>query len=1332
MRTRRLGQVLAVALLATAAQAEAPSPDAFKTPPADARPDALYFWMNGNVTREGLDADLKAMKDIGLGGVMVFDGSDDIPKGPVDYLSPQWLDLMTHMMTEGQTLGLRVGMHNAPGWSSSGGPWIAPAQSMQQIVWTETTVSGGGSVTVDLLQPYTKEGYYRDAAIIAFPASDGDDSRFTAHIKEARVGPVAVDAARLTDRDAATAYELGPDAPLMFEMREPFAAQALTVYGGEGQGSFTVTLEVSDDGRTWRSVGKASVGPERGIAPPGIANFAPVSARFFRLSARAKVRLADALLHATPRIADWDIKGEHYFRMWPGTERPATDPLTAYAIDPKSVIDLTALTDKGRLTWQAPKGRWTILRFGHTSTGKRNVAASDSGRGLEVDKFDAAAVDHQFQSSVGRVIAAAGPLAGSVFDKIEIDSYEAGLQNWTAKLPEAFKAHAGYDILPWLPALTGRIVGDTEASDRFLFDFRRTLSDLMVVNYYERMQGHANRAGLKFYMEGYGPGPFDELTASGRVEVPMTEFWTRTPWTDNRTVKMVASAAHIYGKPVVAAEAFTGESQTSRWMDYPYAMKALGDVMFTQGVNALFFHRYAHQPNPNAAPGMTMGPWGINLDRTNTWFRDAKPWIDYLSRTQYLLRQGQPSADILFMVGENSPSGASYARPDTNPDSNPRIGQYFTPAIPEGYDFDYVNAEVLLTRTTIEDGRIVLPEGTAYRVLVLPDTLTRLTPELTARLRVMVAQGLVLLAPRPVASLGRHDATTEAQFIADRDDLWGDGQAMRVVGKGRVYPSGPIRPVLEDIGLGEDVRCRTVSPDGQVRWTHRKLSDGELYFVVNRQRRSETVVCDFRVAGTPEFWDAETGTVTRPAVFTHRDGRTQVTIDFAPAGSVFVRFAKDATPGVAWVEKDGQRVTTTDLPMIKRPSTPVNSFTLSLWAKPDIDLRVMPTQEAKGRINETGKNFLITARSGADLYGEGHAVAGLAVGRNGAFVIERVSAKAVPAVLVSDRPIAGWTHFALVYRDGVPSLYVDGKLTQTGVKTGHTVHAGGSDAPHPNGVTYFFEGEATPLETIDRALSDAEIAAMAAKGMPVPSLNTPAITLTRGDAALKAVVWQSGRYRLSSGQGFITQLPVPVTLDGPWRVAFEKDRGAPDAVTLDRLISLSRHADDSVRYFSGSATYSRRFSAPRPKSGQRVWLDLGRVEVAARIRLNGRDLGTVWKPPYRVDITDALRPGDNELEVAVTSLWPNRMIGDAAKPEPYDYVDGDWTIGEIPKPGGGYAAVKARKLTQLPDWYKRGEAAPKDRVTFSTWTFFRADEPLLDSGLLGPVRLVVSQEVTVK
>jgi hypothetical protein len=1270
----------------------------FRQPPASARPQTYWFWMNGHATRDGITRDLEAMKRVGLGGAFIFDGGTYLPKGPVDYLSPAWRDLMAHAVREGHRLGLEIGMHNGPGWSSSGGPWITPDRSMQQLVWTETSVSGPRQIDTALPQPSANQGYYRDAFVLAFPTPAGEETPYQDRLARVTAGQTPVDKAALTDGNLDTSVHVSPQDPLVFEFAEPFETRAITVFASRAGRFPNLTLEASDDGVTYRRVGSIGNPGRRGIQPPGILGFPPVRARFFRLVPSGAGDLAEVVLHHGERIEDWTFKSNLAYRA--GREmQPPEEGGREFAIDPTQVRDLTAQLDRqGHLKWDVPAGAWTILRIGQTATGQMNISASQSGQGLECDKMSRQATEFHFTHVVDQVIAAAGPSAAKSFTEIEIDSYEAGMQNWTAQFPEEFRQRNGYDIRGYLPAMTGRIVGDRAISERFLFDVRRTQADLMAEYYYGWMGELCHRRGLKFYIEGYGPGTFDELQVGGVPDFPMTEFWERTPWTPNRVVKMVSSAAHIYGKPVVAGESFTGEEMTARWLEYPYSLKILGDYMFSLGLNQMVFHRFAQQPHPDAAPGMTMGPWGFFFDRTNTWFEQSRAWVEYLTRSQYLLRQGTYVADVLYFVGEQSPN----------------VSEFEIPAMPPGYTYDLVNADVLLHRATVRDGRIVLAGGGSYRVLVLPGDLKGMTPVLARKLRDLVGQGMKVAGPAPEFSptlRGYPDADREVRQI---------GEQLR----GRML-SGSLAAVLREIGVRPDFEYSSRNPDGALSWLHRKLADGDLYFVANRQRRSEDVVCSFRVASRqPELWNAETGEITRPAIYSTDDGRVSVAMRLGPAESVFVVFRGAARQHLKTV-----------LPY--RVSAPAaakitNTFTIAVWAKPDTDLRLMPRESAAGRIDETGKNYVVPAPEGDTLYGEGHAAAGIAVGRNGVYVVERSSTSA-PAVLVWNGPVSGWTHLAVVYRGGTPRLYLNGKFVREGVVSGQRVHPGtgapppapdavfhfdaldallrtsGHPSPPSQGFVYYFEGNMTQPEVFDEALSDQRILELASAKMPAPE-GPPDIQLSlRPDGKVEALVWRTGRYALDNaiGASIEAQVADPVELAGPWRVAFPAGRGAPPAVTLPELASLHKHADPGVKYFSGTATYAHDLNIPRDAlgGGKRVVLDLGRVEVLAEVRVNGKDLGILWKEPYRIDVTDAVHAGANALEIRVTNLWPNRLIGDEQLP-----------------PENQYATGAGHGILRVPDWYLNGEPKPAGgRTTFATWQFYKKDDPLLESGLLGPV-----------
>lgn len=1179
---------LAFSILAASAAAADPLAAGFDRPPAEARPQTFWHWMNGNVTREGITLDLEAMAGIGVGGAMIFDGSDYLPAGPVNYLEPRWRELMTHAIKEGRRLGVEIGMHNAPGWSSSGGPWVKPAMSMQKLAWTETAVAGGAPVALDLARPEAVAGFYRDAFVIAYPA-------------------LAADA---------------------------------------------------------------------------------------------------------PRIADWQTKANFRYRVTGWFALPAEVPPAA-VIDPAQVVDLTSRLRGDRLEWDAPPGHWTVLRIGHTSTGKHNVAASAAGRGLEIDKFSAAAAEFHFQHVIERVLADAGG-AGAGLSSVIIDSYEAGMQNWTADFPAEFRRRAGYELTRHLPALFGRFVGGAGISERFLHDFRRVQADLVAENYYGRMQQLVRARGLRFYVEGYGSGPFDELRVAALAEVPVTEFWTRTPWTPNRSVKMVTSAAHVYGRPVIGAEAFTGEFKTSRWLEYPYALKILGDDMSAAGVNQFIFHSYVHQPHASAAPGLTLGPYGFALARTNTWFAQAKPWLDALARTHFLLRQGTYAADVLYFTGEQAPDQSSMVQP----------------VLPPGYTYDLVNTDVLLDRVAVRDGDYVLPEGGRYKLLVLPPDLKAMRPALLRKLREFVAAGATLVGPMPRFSptLEGYPQSEEA-MLREARELWADG---------RVLAHAGIADALHTRGVAPDVTWQGRQPDAALSWQHRKLADGDLFFLGNRQRRTEDVVVSFRgMAGRqPEVWRPETGGRDDATVFETSEDRALVPLRLEAGESVFILFRRPAKNPAQSLTRDGRPVLTTQLPPVRR-EVPAANFTMAIWVKPDTDLRVMPKEGTTGRIDEVGKYYAIPADPGDVRFGPGHATAGLAVGRNGIFVVERAR-ESSPAVLVWAKPVSGWTHVAVAYREGRPQLFVNGELVREGLVSGKTVHSGvdspvppvdyvlpfpaiegmargaGLPVPSSRGQVYFFEGNFVPAQEFDRALSADELKAIVAAGVPAPV--PPVVTdVVRREGKASALVWESGAYALGSGPAVAAAVPAPRALDGPWRVAFQPGRGAPAAIDLPALQSLHLNPDAGVKHFAGTATYTRTLDVPADwlAPGRRVMLDLGRVEVIAEVRLNGRPAGTAWKEPYRLDVTDAVRAGANQLEVRVATLWPNRLIGDELLPVENAYGLRDEQGND---PHG---------IVKLPDWYREGKPKPPGgRVGFSAWNFYDKDEPLVASGLLGPVRLL--------
>jgi hypothetical protein len=1229
--------------------------EAFRNPPSTALARTWWHWMNGNISEIGITRDLEAMKRVGCSGFQIFQVGTGIPKGPVDYGSPQHIALLHHAAREAGRLGLDFAMHNCPGWSSSGGPWITPELSMQSLTWTETFVAGGQRAGVALERPPARHDYYRDAMVLAFPAGPGEEMR------PSMGNQGALEFAEPIEARSVTVYWT-PSAPL------PMARNAPAVTG--------VSLEVSEDGVTFRKLAdlEAAPAPGRGgpLAYPLTASFPATRARHFRIAAPQPLQVTGVRFSAASRIANW--VGKASFAGHANT--PVTVEAGGRFVDAAQVVDLTRFMDaQGRLDWMAPAGNWLVLRIGQTTTGAINSPGPDGGVGLECDKFSREAYEFHFNQFFGPVLDAIAPLAAKGMAGATIDSYETGLQNWTAKFPAEFQKRRGYDLKPYMPAMFGRVVGTPEISDRFLWDVRKTQAELMQENYYGEFQRQCHKHGMKSFLEPYDPGNFDEEPTGQYADMVMGEFWLGQP--NQHSIKLVASVGHIYDKKIVAAESFTG---SSKWQEHPYCMKTTGDFMYTQGLNQFVFHRYCHQPHPDAKPGMTMGPWGWFFDRTNTWFEKSSGWLKgYVARAQSMLRQGVFVADILYFTGEDSPQ------------VSPGLAQ-LDPPPPQGYDWDTIDAEAIQTRVKIENGRIALPGGQTYSVLVLRPG-KKISLALLRKIRDLVNDGMKLVvSSRPEQTPGLTDyPNCDAELTRIVSEVWGSG----VLGKGRVFAGQDLPAVLQKLGLQPDFTVAAKHADAPIHWIHRRVGNADVYFVANRRRLFEDLVCSFRVSGKrPEFWDAATGEMAKAVAYKNNGDRTEVPLRLDPAGSMFVVFRSPSPRGDrSEPERLSIGSTQDGLP---GPWDEAKGFTISVWVKPEMDMGLPQVGggpgvgSSSGMINPT---FAFYPAPGG---------CGLAVGRNGVALYERATGNPIP-VAVAHVPLVGWTHVAVVYRDGAPSLYVSGKRVGEGQKSGKTVHAilgKSQDAPMD------FMGQMTAPQLIVSAVDDARIQQLAAAGLPDPE-EAPAFEPAAG-AKAGLLFWQDGEYSVGAKPLHISGIGKPILIPGPWTVKFPPNLGAPPQIVLPELKSLYRHELDGVKYFSGTATYSTRFqvAADATANGKRLYLDLGRVEVIADVKVNGKPAGNLWKFPYRTEITGLVKPGVNDLEIEVANLWPNRLIGDEQQPAEYEYAG----------PTGGIKAI--------PEWYAQGKPKPPSpRVAFATWKWFSKDDPLLESGLLGPVKL---------
>lgn len=905
-----------------------------------------------------------------------------------------------------------------------------------------------------------------------------------------------------------------------------------------------------------------------------------------------------------------NLRGKAAYDRQDGIQPVAEASASTESIIPReSVLNLTSQMDaEGRLTWDVPEGEWTILRIGYTPTGKDNHPATPDGRGLEVDKLSREALDAFWNDGMmATVLRDIGSLAGKTLNNALVDSYEVGSQNWTPRFREEFRRRRGYDLLPFLPVFAGYVVVSPEISERFLWDVRQTVSELFVENYYGHFAQLCRRNGLLFSTEPYGNGTFDDLAAGGRANIPMGEFWVGGG--ARETCKLASSSAHIYGRTIVGAESFTATPEMGRWQNDPYALKMLGDHIFCLGVNRFIFHRYAHQPWNNVKPGMTMGPWGFHFERTNTWWEQSRAWLKYLARCQYLLQQGRFIADICLYVGEHQPVSAPF-RPDLRA---------------RGYDYDSLNKEILL-RATVRNGRIVLPSGMTYRLLVLPDS-RFMTPRVLQKVAELVQAGAVIIGPKPEKSpsLSRYPRCDE-QVRRLADKVWGNCDGVTVkehrYGKGKVIWGKPVHQVLAEMGIPPDFEG---SPGTRLDFIHRVVGGMDIYFVSNQRQRPEEVEITFRVSGKiPELWHPDTGVIEPAPVYRFAGGRTVLPMRLDPAGSVFVVFRKPA-----------------------RGTTHVVSV------------------RAPGKTGVHKPQQLVIRR----------AVYEAIDGAGGADVTQRLQQ---------------------MVRNGTLSINVNNDTM------------GGDPTPlHYKRlrVEYTLDGKVYHIvvnENADLDIPEGESASTA----PAYDLRvTP-------DGKVELLTWQAGVYELRASTGRVIRLqastPAQRTkVEGKWTVHFPNGWGAPEQVVLDRLISWTEHPDPGVRYFSGTARYEKTFRIPAQmlRSDRRVYLSLGEVKNLCEVWLNGRYLGILWKPPYQVDITSAARAGENRLEVRVTNLWVNRLIGDEQHPD-----DCEWD---------------GSRLKAFPQWFLQGKSRPvPQRLTFTTWKHWTKNDPLRPSGLLGAVEVV--------
>jgi hypothetical protein len=1101
----------------------------FEAPPDWAKPYVQYWW-NPKIKKEDITHDLEAMHEQGIGGALLWPDRSTFEVAHRQEL----LDLLDHALKEADRLGMEMNIKPMQGETTMAGEWIDREHSLKTPAWVETDVAGPKPRFRLEAKPNSQEDFYRDVAVLAYKARPAVP-RAENYIQKAggkitgsavvtnpqyvvdgdpKTGAV-VNSIRLSAFTESLSEMMGfplHDAKwIACEFPEPYTASAVSVCVANHMDMPTeLSLQSSDDGKSYKTIceWKAHLDDATPVS------FKATSARFYRIvvsdSNRSELRpfiqiklfdlLKDGDPVSWPRIDHWML------RTGIGMGVPWYDPdvLDLHAtkipteqadVAVEDVVDLTSrIGSDGAIEWDVPAGDWRILRFGYTLAVFPSAVRTDKDQWYFCDVLSKSGAEMAFNGLPKKMLETFSPHIGKSLKLLHEDSWEVEENSyWTANFVEEFQQRRGYDPRPYLPAMTGTIVGSGEITDRFLWDYRRTVADMIADNYVATLTDLCKKNNVGWHSEipaGYIPGLLDSLRLHSRAEVISGEFWARNDESDpnsafmevtsrrfNDAVVAAASAAHTGGKQIVDAESFTHFSHG--YEKDPFSFKDIGDRALCRGINRMSFLGYPSQDE--TSPGWSFAFFCDDWNRHNTWWPQSHAWFSYVTRCQFLLQQGLFQADLCYLNSESIPSGVPGR-------------EFMQPAVPDGYSYDGCSAETMRDRMTVKDGRLMLPDGMSYRVLVLPERDT-MTPETLRRVAELIQQGATVVGPKPKGSpsLGNYpQCDQEIQKIAN--EVWGNSDGKVVFennyGKGRVVWGKTLGEVLLGMEVGPDFDHVSRPANANVMFIHKKIGDDDIYFLSNQHNQIQELECKFRITGKlPELWFPDTGKVARQGLYQQVGHHTLLPLRLDPRGSVFVVFRENAST---------QRIE-------------------------DIKL--------------DGKNVLLN----------------------------------------------------------------------------------------------------TNAEVIDRPIVEVQEA---------------------GKDGLELAAWEAGTYQLKMASGRnisvqVAKIPEPLVIAGAWEVHFAPGMHAPASTLFSELMSWTEHDDPDIRFFSGTASYVKEIQLEHEliAANRALFLDLGRVRNLAEVKINGKDLGVLWKPSFRLEITDAIKPGKNLLEVKATNLWPNRLIGDEALPK---------------------------------------------------------------------------------
>lgn len=938
--------------------------EAFQNPPREAGVRCWWWWLNSNVTKEAITRDLEAMHDKGFSGAMIFDangadqkGNARVPNGPM-FGGEKWTELYLHALQEAQRLDLKIGLSIQSGWNL-GGPGVTLDDKAKQITASEIRVDGAAEINRKLPVPKSNYEYYRDICVLAYPVKVAEELPFKLRASSAQSNH-SVDHIRSDGFwvSGGTNRGQGPtqQSPewIEFTFEKTVAVSGLNLTGRKGYGPKVCRLESVDTkqktktfmlkdgsnqlsfdavaGTTLRIVFEDSYDPSHPDAPR---NVQVMSAQLLDEQGNDLNGRAAPIRDLTAKTGAKELGGSAPDCRFLLNDFPAVDGEADTAFE--EIIDLTEnVSEDGTLKWLAPAGPWTILRIGYTPTRAHVSTSSDNWQGHVLDYLSKEVFNRYWDDVVDPLLKKAGPMAGTVLTQLETDSWECGGLNWSPTFAEDFKRYNGYDLIRYLPVIAGKIVESREASNAFLADFRKTIAHCVSENHYKTFAENAARYNIGIQPECSGPhaGPIDGIKNYSHSDIVMSEFWAPSPHRPNPAdrffVKQASSAAHIYGKRIVGAEAFT--TIGPHWNDLLWhAQKPSMDYEFCAGLNMVFFHTFTCSPQEMGLPGQEYFA-GTHVNPQVTWWNESDVFMDYINRIQSVVQKGAFVADVLYYYGDHVPNIA--------------VNKGFNQAgsLP-GYDYDVTNEDILL-QLTVTHGRIVVPGGVRYRVLVLPDHKV-LSLAALKKVDGLLAQGATVLGSKPerlVSRVGGDAAQREFHAVADK--LWGESPAQtgqKKVGKGRLVWGQSSRSLLQADGLAPDFEALNTKRQSDYEYIHYTIEGADVYFVCNQTTQTREVELAFRVKGRqPELWDPATGEIRIANAFAINGEQTTVPVRFDPHGSLFIIFRSETeSTGKAgsnvplWQEQQniiGPWDVSFD-PQWGGPDKPVRFDRLSSWTK---------------------------------------------------------------------------------------------------------------------------------------------------------------------------------------------------------------------------------------------------------------------------------------------------------------------------------------------------------------------------------------------------------------